>query len=82
MVVIGHPAVGVTAPIEVRTDFPEHRQPGGTAFVVAKDRLAAIAAQGAMMESARKLDSERPATSTAETGKTGLRTPARGGELI
>jgi hypothetical protein len=59
VIMVGHLAVGVAAPVESAADLAQHHKPIRPVLIVAIDRLAPITARGHMIEPASELDTQR-----------------------
>jgi len=60
MIVVGHLAERVTAPLEPFADLAEQRQPRNAIVVIEKDRLAPVSAGSDVIQPAGQLDSQGP----------------------
>ena len=58
MVVVGHLAIGVAAPVEAGADLPERREPIDPVLVIAADRLPGIAARRDVIKPAGEFDAQ------------------------
>lgn len=56
---IGHLAIGVTAPVETAAHRAEHGEPIRAVLSVAKDRFTPIAARGHVIQPAGEFDAKR-----------------------
>jgi hypothetical protein len=58
VIVVGHLAPGVAAPVETAAHLAQHDEPVRAVLIVAIDRLAPITARGHMVQPASELDAE------------------------
>jgi hypothetical protein len=71
VVVVRHQAVAVTNPVEAIARVCQYSEEGGSVSVIAIDDFSAITARRDVVQSARKLDSERSRHTADDT--TGIR---------
>ena len=67
MVMVGHQAIRMTAPVEALNHFAQHVDEGRSVGVVFHDRLAPIAAGGDVIEGVGEFDAQRSRHGVADT---------------